>query len=96
VPTLYRTKIVNGVAVVRTDRQTFSFVPSISEIFFGKDRCLSLLNSANVTRKEWIPPQCDSKHLKLRRSAAENNAVMSNKLMEIFDVISSNPTEKKS
>jgi hypothetical protein len=93
------TKIVNGVAVVRTDRQTFSFVPSDFEIWFENiDVFEASLSHANVTRKEWIPANvipAKPPGLKPEVIAAENNAVkVSNKLMEIFDVISSNPTDE--
>jgi hypothetical protein len=93
------TKMVKDVAVIRTDRMTFTFLKSAFETWL--DEILILEDTpgeANVTRKEWIPAEvipAKTTGLQTELIASENNAVkVSNKLMEVFDTISNNPTEE--
>jgi hypothetical protein len=93
------TKMVKDVAVIRTDRKTFTFLPSAFETWLGEVLIFEdTPGEANVTRKEWIPAAiipAKITGLQTELIASENNAVkVSNKLMEVFETLSSNPTDE--
>lgn len=88
--TVLEAKIVNDKAALKTDRRTFVFLESELDVFMTKIKFLE--HNTLVKNKDAFVVQ--SSPLQVEIIAAESNAQkVSNKLMEIFDTLSDNPTD---
>ncbi|MNF74814.1 hypothetical protein D3C85_601370 [compost metagenome] len=97
------TKVVNYKAVIKTNRQTFvktesEFSGFMEDIEFVKKEKKEAVKNENVPADTWLPSDvlvAKSSPLQAEIVVAESNATkVSNKLMEVFDLLAHDPTEE--
>lgn len=96
-----KAKIINGNAVIITDRKPFNFYPGEFNDWYQKIQiCEDSEDKISVPSKvvsDWIPPvkiENVPSPLQAEIVVAESNSQkVSNKLMEVFEALSDKPTE---
>jgi len=94
-----KTAVVNNLFIIQTNRQSFNFLQSEFESWINKIEIIHLLlHDKNEDVRQSFPDKVVVAKPPISQTEimmVENNAVkVSNKLMEIFDVISENPTDE--
>ena len=97
-----KAKIINGNAVIITDRKPFNFYPAeFNDWYRNIQICEDSEDKIMVPSKvinEWIPPvkiENVPSPLQVEIVVAESNAQkVSNKLMEVFETLAESPTEE--